>query len=161
MIVVSDTTALSNLLQIDRIDLLPQLYAEVVVPPAVVSELEALRSNQNALKQFGQSQWFSIQEVTPSPLFSKLRNELDAGEAEAIVLATTIRPDWVLIDERAGRRIAKRMGLPITGTLGVLLLARRRQLIGELQPVLDELRTVGFYLSDALYAEVLQLEARL
>ncbi len=84
-------------------------------------------------------------------------SDLDRGEAEVIALAQERRADLVVIDERLGRRHAKRLGLPVTGTLGVLLKAKRMGFLSEVAPVIRAIRQQGIRLGDSLVAEVLAL----
>jgi len=88
-----------------------------------------------------------------------LQQELDAGEAEAIVLALETRAELLLMDEHLGRETARHLGLRHTGLIGVLIEAKRKGLISKVKPHLDALRDVaGFRVSDALYRRVLQDE---
>lgn len=88
---------------------------------------------------------------------NSLRATLDFGEAEAIALAVELNADRLLIDERLGRVIAVRSGLQVTGVLGILVAAKRRNLIQDVKPMLDALtQQVGFWVDEQLYAEVLQ-----
>lgn len=85
-----------------------------------------------------------------------MRAELDSGEAEA-TLAVELNADRLLMDEQLGRAAATRAGLQVTGVLGILIAAKRNNLIQEVKPLLDALiEQVGFWLDARLYAEVLQ-----
>jgi hypothetical protein len=92
-----------------------------------------------------------------SDIADMLTAELDRGEAEAIALALQEKADWLLIDERVGRRFAQRVGLKVKGTLGILLEGVRRGYIDDLQPLLDILVARGTWIAPATYAEVLKL----
>lgn len=90
-------------------------------------------------------------------LVRALRQELDAGEAEAIGLAVESAAELLLMDERLGRDVARHLGIACLGTVGVLVAAKRKGLIPAIKPYLDTLRDrVGFRISDALYRRVLQ-----
>jgi len=85
-----------------------------------------------------------------------LRQNLDAGESEAIVLSLDIEADVLLMDEALGRRIATKRGITLSGTLGTLLIAKEENLIDEVAPMLDRLVQTGFRMSDTLYHGVLK-----
>ena len=78
------------------------------------------------------------------------------GESEAISLALEVDARLVILDERAGRRLAQSLGLPIIGTLGVLLMGKRRGILPAMKPYLDRLIEFGFHISPALYERVLR-----
>lgn len=84
-----------------------------------------------------------------------LLTQLDIGEAEAIVLAQEKQADWLLVDENKARTIAQRLGLPMIGTVGLLLLAKQQGKIPAVRPQLDALRSHQFRLSHKVYALVL------
>jgi hypothetical protein len=87
-----------------------------------------------------------------------LTADLDRGESETLALAVELRADVVLLDEKEGRRMARRLGLRPFGVIGVLLAARQRGLVPALRPLLDSLRDrAGFRLSNAVIHEVLDL----
>ncbi|GAB4291714.1 MAG: DUF3368 domain-containing protein [Oscillatoriaceae cyanobacterium] len=158
MIVVSDTSALSNLAQIDYLWLLEAIYQTVIIPDVVASELAA--ASNPTISAILQLDWIQIQFLTNSQLADQLQQErgLDAGEANAIALALELQADDLLIDERLGRQEAVRLGLSIIGTLGVLLVAKQRSLIPRVQPVMDALMDqAGFRVSPELYQRLLAL----
>lgn len=150
MIIVSDTSAITALLQIRRADLLAQLYHEVIIPCEVENEL---RQYHTEIPDF-----IRVLPVTNEQQFRNLCRELDPGEAAAITLMLEGKGNLLLIDERRGRKIAEREGLPLVGVLGVLLEARLNGLISSLAPVIDDLeRVADFRISAQLKNRVLAL----
>lgn len=148
MIVVSDTSCISNLLSIGWEELLPRLFGEVLIPPAVLREL--LRFHVR-VPDF-------VRCVAPAGIgeLARLSQELDLGEAEAICLALELKADRLLIDEAPGRAAALREGIPIIGLVGVLVTAKRIGLLSAINPILQQLENdAGFYLSASLKENVL------
>lgn len=158
MIVVSDTSALSNLAIVDHLWLLEAIYQTVIIPDVVASELAAAsNANISAILQLG---WIQTQSLTNPELADQLQQDrgLDAGEANAIALALALQADDLLMDERLGRQEALRLGLSIIGILGILLVAKKRSLIPQVQPVMDALiNQAGFRVSPQLYQRILVL----
>ncbi len=154
MIVVSDTSVISYLIQINRIELLSAVYAEVFIPESVANELNKHPLSKNYLEQ--KPDWIKVRKVESSELVSDLKRILDNGEAEAIVLALTIHSQEILIDERCGRDIAKQFGLKTRGLLGLLLLAKKNGLIESLRNDVELLRESGFWVSDKVVEFILQ-----
>lgn len=155
LIVVSDATPLIGLAKIGQLRLLRDLFGRVVTPRAVLSEVIGQGDDRPGVTTLRQAEWLEVQTVTDHSRVDLLLSELNAGEAEAIVLAQEVAADWLLIDERRGRLIAQRLGLRVIGTLGILLLAKQSGVIGPIQPLLDRLRTERFYVSDRLYIQTL------
>jgi uncharacterized protein len=105
----------------------------------------------------GLNVWLSVQEVENKTLISVLRQDLDQGEAEAIALLLEQPSATLLLDEKKARQVARRMKLPILGTLGLLIWAKRQGVIVNLQEQLDALRTVAkFRLSQQVHDEALR-----
>lgn len=158
MIVVSDTSVLSNLAIVNHLWLLEAIYQTVIIPDVVAKEIAAASNPTiSAILKLG---WIQTQSLNPSRLVQQLQQErgLDAGEANAIALALELQADDLLMDERLGRREAVRLGLPVIGILGVLLVAKQRSLIPQVQSVLDALiNQAGFRVSPQLYQRVLVL----
>ena len=152
MIIVSDTSAITALIQIGRVELLARLYERVIIPTAVGTEL---RRAHPILPDF-----IEVASVVDLKLPKRFATELDAGEAEAIALMLEGRGDLLLMDERKGRRVARREGLRVIGLLGVLVSARQAGLVSSLRPVLDELeRIAGFRIGMELKSRLLLDEA--
>ena len=162
MIIVSDTSALSNLAVVEHLWLLEAIYQTVVIPDVVASELAA--ASNPAIPAILKLDWVQTRSLSQSQLANQLQQDrgLDGGEANAIALALELQADDLLIDERLGRQEAVRLGLSIIGILGVLLIAKQRSLIPEVQPVMDALSSqAGFRISPQLYQRVLTLAKEL
>lgn len=155
MIVVSDTSPISNLHQIGRLGLLRELFGDVVLPGAVAEEISALDRNRSILAD---NDWITVVELQDRESLTGLAETLDKGEAEAIALALEISADAVLIDEAIGRKEALRRGLNVTGIIGVLLRAKQKGLIPAVEPVIGELVTeAGFWLDPVFVEEILRI----
>ena len=155
MAAVADTSPLIFLAKINRLILLPELYGEVFVPPAVATELRAKpdRTWPELDRFLGSARVQAPANVTQIGTFSAY---LGIGEAEAIALAMEI-PDVVLImDDAEGRRMAQRCGLRVTGLLGVLIEAKARRLLPTIGPMVDQLVAEGLWLSEAMRRSVLE-----
>lgn len=160
MIVVSDTSPISNLILVSYIHLLPQLFDTVIIPDAVYQELLANGSNHPVTQTVQVVDWLKIRSVINSDQVDALIRDrnLDSGEANAIVLAQELQATQLLIDERLGRLEAKRQGLRITGILGILLAAKHQSLLTEVRPVVNALiQKANFRISPQLHNEVLKL----
>jgi predicted nucleic acid-binding protein len=157
MIVVSNTSPISNLAAIGQLELLQQLYGNIIIPPAVYQELINSGDAEPATLAVQTLDWIQTQPVSDRVLLETLQTNLDPGEAEAITLAVEINAERLIIDERRGRNEAIQLGLQVTGILGIALAAKQEGLIPLVQPTLDDLRANTFWIRDALYAEVLRL----
>jgi len=154
MIAVLDASPLCYLLLIGEIDLLPQLFSRVVVPQAVIVELQ--HDDAPATVRNWASNlpiWISVEE-TPDT-FSEGMEKLQAGERAAILLAELIQADIIIIDEKAARLIAGRRGLSVTGVLGVIGEAATLGLV-DLTLAIDRLRRTSFRCSPALFKATLE-----
>ena len=157
MIVISDTSPITNLAAIGQFDLLHLLYNEVWIPNAVWDELNASGKRWPGSSEVETSIWIKRSSVSNQSLLTALTRDLDQGEAESIVLALEKKADLILLDEKEGRRVAQRQGLFVLGTVGILIEAARKSYIHQLRPQLEALRqTAGFYLSDELFQAVLE-----
>lgn len=154
MIVVSDTSPITNLAAIGQLDLLRQLYQQVIIPEAVFQELMT-QGGQHPGAIVQQLAWVEMRAVVNRNVVKALRAELDEGEAEAITLAQELAANVLLMDERLGRAAAARFGLKVVGILGVLIEAKRQGLIHEVKPLVEALMELGFRIGPNLYQQVL------
>ena len=155
MIVVSDTSPISNLIQIGRLDLLHEVFGEVLIPPMVQEEILELANFGIDLKAFLKSEWITTRSLRDPSKTTPLLADLDEGESEAIALAKEVAADWILIDERAGTKIAEDLGLHPIGVVGMLIKAKEKGLISLVVPVVEELRaTAGFWISDKFLGKI-------
>jgi len=158
MIVVSNTSPLTNLAAIGQFDILRHLYAELHIAPGVWEELSAGGKRWPGCDEVVVANWIESHPVQNQALVMALRRDLDRGEAETIALALELEATLVLLDEKEGRHAAQRLGLQVVGTVGVLLEAKAKGLIGAIRPHLDALRQMaGFYLASSVYQYALTL----
>lgn len=156
MIVIADTTPLNYLILIDRIDLLPRLFGRVLIPSAVLDELQDSETPQ-AVRLWieGAPSWLQVQKLAsrPDPGLA----HLDLGEQEAITLAQELHADQLLLDETDARREAARLKLPFIGTLGILRKASHLNLI-DLADSLNRLQQTTFYVDAEIIKSLLEEE---
>jgi len=153
VIVVADSAPLHYLILIDLADLLPKLYGDVLIPSAVVSELSSDGTPAKVRGWLtGAPDWLRIEPVGPEHS-SRVSDALGTGEREAIALAQILHADLLLIDDSDGRFEARRLGLRVTGTLGVLRVAAELTLI-DVNAVVRSLRATNFYVDDNLISVV-------
>ena len=157
MIVVSNTSPIINLAAVGQLDLLRQLYGQVVIPQAVYIEIVGMGAGQPGADEVAASDWIRTRQVANRTVVTALQFELDDGEAEAIALAVEARADWLLLDEELGRAIASRFGLRFIGLLGCLVEAKQRGLVSTVGPIVDNLiEKAGFWIGRPLDECVLQ-----
>ncbi len=143
-LVITDASVLIGLERVGHLSLLPDLFGEVVAPPAVVEEFG------------GQPDWLRVEAVEDSGALREAQAlQLDRGETEAIALALAYPGATLLIDERRGRRYAAFRGIRIVGTFGLVVLAKSNGLLPAVRPVLDALMAEGFRVSQAVYERAL------
>lgn len=155
--VISDTSPIRALAHLHLLAILPRLFKNIYVPPAVMKELTSppagmIRVDEHDLP-------FAVFSAPADKMrVEQLSQQLDRGEAEALSLAIELRADLVLIDERAGRSAAAKLGLNYTGTLGLLVRAKQLGIVDRLNPLLDSLQhELRFFISNQLQADILAL----
>lgn len=138
MVVVSDSSVITGLLAINKLHLLQNLFHNVLLTPTVYSEISTLKKYNYPIEDINTS-WINVKGIKDHKKLQSLKLELDLGEAESIVLALEEKADFLLVDEKKGRDIAKKEGLNIVGLLGILVLAKNVGLIPLLRPEIEAL----------------------
>ena len=156
MLVVADSSPLIVLVNIGSIDVLPQLFGQVVIPPQVSGELQH-RNRPPAVQAFigRRPSWL----IERAPASVEDIPALHAGELAAISLAQEMKADLLLIDEVRGRKAAAQRHIPFTGTIGVLELAADHGLL-DLKDSFDRIKLTDFWISHELLDERLRLYLR-
>ncbi|MBC6455599.1 MAG: DUF3368 domain-containing protein [Hormoscilla sp. SP5CHS1] len=142
---VTNSTCLIGLQRIGQLEILPQVFPVVFAPPAVQTEVGINLS------------WLRVQAVQNTAFVTVLQESIHRGEAEAIALAIELKDVVVILDEKKARAVAKKLGLQVTGTVGMLLRGKKRGVIPEIKPLLYSLQETGFRLSENLIQEALRL----
>jgi predicted nucleic acid-binding protein len=152
VIVVPDAGPLIYLAGAGHLAVLPALYDEVATPRVVWDEVTVAGDGLvGAAEVRAAASWLRVEDVEPDPLLATM---LDRGEAAAIPLAERLRAT-LLVDDADAREVAAERGISVVGTLGVLLLAKRRGLLPAVAAVLDRMTTLGMFVAPDLRAHVL------
>jgi predicted nucleic acid-binding protein len=158
MLVVSDTSPITNLAAMGRLDLLKTLYDQITIPEEVRDELVLGGSGNNPGAQaVSTSTWFVVISVNPQQRdqLAQTYRVLDIGEVAALAVAQVA--DLILLDDRAARDAARMLHLNHIGVIGALLTAKSRGLVPLVKPILDDLRAVaGFHLAELVYQAALR-----
>ena len=147
--VFCNTSPLIYLHRLGLLDLLRQLHGKVVIPTAVRDEIATGVLLKKDVPVLSGLTWLE-ERPAPLPVALDFPRSLGPGEREAILLARATAGSVVLLDDKAARNFAARLKLKLAGTLATLVIAHRRSLIGELEPILDMLVTRGFRMSQTL-----------
>lgn len=155
MIVVSDTTPIISLMKAGQLELLPQLFGVVYIPEAVYRELTDNEAFSEEVRMIQECEFLCVQKVDNEKSVTILRNftGLDAGESEAIILADEMHSDVLLMDEHKGRQVAQKLGITITGTIGMLTQAFDEGMLTkeEVGRCIERLKESGIRISEKLY----------
>lgn len=143
-VIVSDSTCLIGLERIRQLDLLPGLFDEVFVPPAVAAEFGTALA------------WLKVRAPLDVAHVATLKLLVDEGEAEAIALAKEMGCQ-VILDDLQARKLAAKQNVPCIGLLGVMLRAKHSGKLTAIRPLVEALHRENFFFSEALIAEALRL----
>jgi predicted nucleic acid-binding protein len=158
VVVVADTTPLHYLILIEQVDVLPALFGVVQIAPAVLAEMSQSET-PNVVRDWAAAPpaWLQVRSPIEGLELSTVR--LGPGERDSLALALEAKATLVLMDDRAGRREAQRLGIATAGTLRVLASGAERGLL-DLREAISRLRATSFRASEGLLQAILQSAAR-
>lgn len=139
MIIIADSSCLIALSNIQKLDLLEQVFGKISITKEVASEFGLVLPS-----------WISVEAINNNKLFEEIKTFLDKGEASSIVLAIEHPGSLLIIDEVDGRRAAQKYSVQITGTIGIIGLAKQKGIIKSVKPLINDLKKAGFRLSEEL-----------
>ncbi len=154
-LVVSNSSPLIALATIGRFTLLKSLFGQIAIPEAVFEEVVIQGQGEPGSQEVAEAEWIRTIPVKDQLAVSLLRESLDLGESEAIVLGQELGAQYVLLDDELARRKAGLLGLPVAGTLAVLLMAKQAGLLATVSPILAELMQTDFRMSERVLTAVL------
>lgn len=152
MTVVVSTSPLIALDRIGHLDVLPQLFGDVIRPQSVVNELQAGKHIYGGSDALFYSPWLTTLDDPPEML---LRKELGAGETAVIALALRMKANLTILDDLAARNVATELALNVTGTLGILLAAHRKEILKNLRKAISDLQDAGFRMSEEMLKSIM------
>jgi predicted nucleic acid-binding protein len=143
-VIVSDTSCLILFYKIGELDLLKKLFGK-------------LHTTDIVLKEFNQPipDWIEVLQLK-TDMHKGLSGYLDAGEATSIALASEYEESLLIIDEIKGRKAAKEMGISVTGSLGVLITAKKKGHLKSVKPIIEKIQKTNFRISENLIERVLE-----
>ncbi len=154
--VFCNTSPLQYLHQLGLLRILSEMAGRIVVPPAVVAELSAGIAKGLNVPNVSGLDWVEVR-LPSSAHATGLVTDLGAGETQVLALALESRQSIALLDDSLARRVASALGIPVQGTLGLLLDAKKKRLVESIAPLLDQLQSLGFRLDPHTRAVVMRL----
>ena len=156
MVVVADSSVITGLLALNKIELLHFIFGQVLLTKTVHQELSFLKEFGYNIEKLNQN-WIKITHVENVEHRNLLLKRLDQGEADSIILAMEMNADFLLMDEKKGRKIAKEIGLQVVGLIGILIQAKKNGLIHNLKSELQFLTSkLEFRMSKELIERALK-----
>ncbi len=154
LLVVSNSSVIIALARIGHLDLLQKLFRKVFVPKTVWKEITV--ESKPGSEEIARADFIRVDEAGDKRLVTLLEEFVDTGEAEAIVLSLERSADLLLVDDRDARNLAKKLGLQVMGTLGVVALAKYKGLIPEVRPIVYKLVKRGCWISSSILERFLR-----
>jgi len=150
--VVSNTTPLIALADIGQLELLHKLYGEIYIPEAVLNEIKTEPAKTAVMG----SSWIKVKTIENTEDKKLFRAKLHVGEVEVMILAEEMKADLLIMDDNAAKKTAKFLGMTVTGTLGVLIKAKREGYIEAIKPAMEALIADGLFISEQVRNYVLE-----
>lgn len=144
-IIISDTSCLILLTNINELELLRKVTRKVLITPEIQQEFGKELPN-----------WIVIKEPIDKHYQKLLEREIDKGEASAIILALEVSNSILLVDDIKGRRVANEIGLKYSGSFGLILRAKQEGIIKSIRPIIDKIRNTNFRYSEKLLQSILE-----
>jgi len=154
--VVSNSSPIIHLAKIGKLSLLRKYFNTIMVPESVFKECVAEGKDRKEVEAVKKAEWIRVAEVQDKKLVKLLQSSLDDGESEAIALSLESGADLILLDDSDAREKARIYGLTVTGTLGILLRAKKDRKISSLKENIIKLRESGFWVSDFVEERLLE-----
>ena len=156
MKIVINSSPLIALSCINQLKLLDKLFDEVIIPQAVYNETVINGNDKKIEREINELFNFKITQVVDSNTLEFIVDFLDEGEAEVIAIAKELNIKTVVIDELKGRKYARKHNLNTIGSLGILVLGKKKGLIKEVAPLLEKMLDYGIRIGDKLKEEILR-----
>ncbi len=155
--VIVNTTPLIALCHVGQLNLLKKMYGEIMIPHAVYRELSEKQESVCKKQVDASLDWIHVEEIENQMAKSMFKTQLHDGEVEVMILAKERDADIVIIDDANAKKHAKYLKLPVTGTLGVLIKAKKQGYISELKPIIQEMVNKNIYISEKLVQLCLEM----
>lgn len=154
--VIVNSTPLIALCHIDSLDILKKIYGEIIIPKAVYNEISAKESSVCKSQVDESRSWIKVENIQNEMAKVLYKSQLHDGEVEVMILAKEKEADVVIIDDMNAKKHAKYLKLSVTGTLGVLIKAKKLGYINQLEPLLNGMIQNNIYLGDKLIERCLK-----
>ena len=154
--VVVNSSPLIALSGLHRLDVLQGLYGEIYIPAAVYEEISAKQESVCKQSVDASKSWIHVCPIANQLAKRFFKSKLHDGEVEAMILAQERKAELLIMDDALAKKHAEYLGIHVTGTLGVLIKARRIGLVDALRPLIWQMQKNHIYISDALVEKCLQ-----
>ncbi len=153
MIIVCNSSPIIALTSVNRLDILNELFSDVLIPQAVYDEVFLMKNKATPKADF-----IKVRQVENKNLVNVLNLYLDLGESEVIAFALENGIDRVILDDKQARKIAEKQGLKLIGTVGILILAKEKGIVNEVRPLIVQMRKrINFRISQEIVNKVLSM----